>query len=222
MAPNKFLAKLASDWGKPDGLVVVEPGKEVDFLREIPISRMWGIGVKTAEGLKKFGIRTIGQLAAADDVIFQSCFGNAAQDMRRLSRGEDDRPVIPERAVKSIGNEATFEHDLWDRSEISTCLLALTQKVGRRLRKAGYAGRTITVKIRFASFKTITRSRTTGEHTALDEAIYDIVKSIISEVSLLEGVRLLGVTVSNLQLGVGEILLFSDTDERRSKAIRGC
>ena len=118
----------------------------MEFLRDIPIYRMWGIGEKTAEGLNKLGIRTIGQLAAADDGIFHNCFGNAAIDMRRLSRGEDDRPVIPERAIKSIGNEVTFEHDLWNRDEISTYLLALTQKVGRRLRKAGYAGRTITVR----------------------------------------------------------------------------
>jgi DNA polymerase-4 len=219
VAKNKFLAKLASDWGKPDGLVVVEIGQEVDFLQDIPISRLWGVGEKTGVLLKKRGINTIGQLAQAPDPVFHQCFGNGALDVRRLCWGEDDRPVMAERAAKSIGNEVTFEQDLSDTEEMLTCLMALSQKVGRRLRKAGATGRTVTVKIRFASFKTITRSQALGDCSALDDTLYKTVKDILAGVDLPEGVRLLGVTVSNLHFGNREQSLFASDYEKSNRVI---
>ncbi|MDR3588441.1 MAG: DNA polymerase IV [Negativicutes bacterium] len=217
VAPNKFLAKLASDWRKPDGLVVVRPGLEADFLRNIPVSRLWGVGEKAAKGLQAIGINTIGQLAAAEETVLAKHFGNAAGEMKGLACGRDDRLVIPEHAPKSIGNEITFEQDLHKPEDIRTCLLALTQKVGRRLRKSGYCGRTVTVKIRFASFKTITRSRTLSESTCLDETIFETVGSIMDGTRLAEGIRLLGVTVSGLQYGGGQTALFGEREDKQAK-----
>jgi DNA polymerase-4 len=213
VAPNKFLAKLASDWRKPDGLVVVRPEEVAAFLRAMPIGRLWGAGEKTAKSLQGIGITTIGQLAGADEAILNRHFGQAAGEMRRLARGEDDRPVVPEHDPKSLGNEITFAEDLRSRDEIATCLLALSQKVSRRLRQAGYAGRTVTVKIRFGSFRTITRSRTLGEPTLLGDTIYDTALAIMAGVELTEGVRLLGVTLSNLQVYGSQPSLFAAGDE---------
>lgn len=217
LAPNKFLAKLASDWGKPNGLVVVKPGEETAFLRAMPISRLWGVGDKTARLLQAVGINTIGQLAAADYTILVKHFGQAADQMRRLAQGLDERPVVPDHEPKSVGNEVTFADDLHAKDDIDTCLLALSQKVGRRLRQSGYAGRTVTVKIRFGSFRTITRSRTIGDATALGDTIFDNVRAIMAGVELTEGVRLLGVTVSNLQPGGDQLSLFSAADEKKRK-----
>jgi DNA polymerase-4 len=217
VAPNKFLAKLASDWGKPDGLVVVRPGEVAAFLRAMPISRLWGAGEKTTAQLKGIGINTIGQLAGADDALLHRHFGQAADDMRRLARGEDDRPVVPEHEPKSLGNEITFAEDLRTRDEIGTCLLALSQKVSRRLRQSGYAGRTVTVKIRFGSFRTITRSRTLGEPTLLGDTIYETARAIMAGVELTEGVRLLGVTLSNLQVYGGQTSLFAVDEDKKLK-----
>jgi len=215
VAPNKFLAKIASDWGKPDGLVVVQPEEVAAFLRSMPIGRLWGVGEKTAKRLQGLGINTIGQLADADESILVRHFGQAAGDMRRLAQGEDDRPVVPEHEPKSIGNEITFAEDLRSREEIDTCLLALSHKVGRRLRQAGYAGRTVTVKIRFASFRTITRSRTLGAPTLLGDTIYATAAAIMAGVELTEGVRLLGVTLSHLRAHGGQTSLFTAEDDEK-------
>ncbi len=213
VAPNKFLAKLASDWGKPDGLVVVRPEEVAAFLRAMPIGRLWGAGEKTTKLLQGIGINTIGQLAGAADAILARHFGQAAGEMRRLARGEDDRPVVPEHEPKSVGNEVTFAEDLRSREEIGTCLLALSHKVSRRLRQAGYAGRTVTVKIRFGSFRTITRSRTLGDPTLLGDTIYETATAIMDGVELSEGVRLLGVTLSNLQVHGSQTSLFTAGDD---------
>lgn len=217
VAPNKFLAKLASDWEKPDGLVVVHPGKEQAFLKNIPVSRLWGVGEKSAELLQGLGISTIGQLAVADIRVLSKHFGNSAEHLRKLALGLDERPVIPEHDPKSIGNEITFEEDLYSPEELETILLALTQKVCRRLRQSGLSGRTVTVKMRFASFKTITRSRTLSEPTLLDDTIFEIVQAILGAIHISEGVRLLGVTVSNLQPYGGQTTLFAVEVDKRLK-----
>jgi len=181
----------------------------------MPIGRLWGVGEKTAKRLQGLGINTIGQLADAAESILVRHFGQAAGDMRRLARGEDDRPVVPEHEPKSIGNEITFAEDLRSREEIDTCLLALSHKVGRRLRQAGYAGRTVTVKIRFASFRTITRSRTLGAPTLLGDTIYATAAAIMAGVELTEGVRLLGVTLSHLRAHGGQTSLFTAEDDEK-------
>jgi len=220
VAPNKFLAKLASDYGKPDGLVVVEPGMEKEFLRDKSVGRLWGVGATTAELLCSAGINTIGQLAKADRAVFEKFFGSAAAAMRALVVGADDRPVVSTHVPKSMGNEITFEKDLVAKEEMEAYCLALSQKVGRRLRKADLIGRTVTVKIRLASFKTLSRSHTLDEATCLDEKIYEVAKSVVSGMELAQGVRLLGITVTNLKPWMPQISLFGESEDKRLRMLR--
>ena len=219
LAPNKFLAKLASDLQKPAGLVVVKPGEESSFLRDLPISRMWGVGPATAKQLELLGISKIGELAQADPARLFKFVGQSAADMQRLAQGIDERPVVSEHVPKSVGNEETFAHDLFDRQEILLQLLALSEKVAWRLRQLRLSGRTVTLKLRYASFKTLTRSQTLPEPTCYDDEIYRTVKEMLEKLNLQEGVRLLGVTVSNLQTcDGGQISLFAPSpgeDKRR-------
>lgn len=216
VAPNKFLAKLASDLQKPDGLVVVASGEEKTMLYDLPITRMWGVGEATAQILKNLGIYTIGQLGNTDVVQLAKHCGQMAYTIHNLANGQDDRPVIPELEPKTIGNELTFPIDLRQIGQIETELLALAEKVGWRLRQHGYKGRTITVKLRFASFKTITRSKTLTEPTHFDEMLYETAIHIFRQIPLQEGVRLLGITVSNLQTGCSQISLFDEQDSKRT------
>ncbi|AIF54274.1 DNA polymerase IV [Pelosinus sp. UFO1] len=216
VAPNKFLAKLASDLQKPDGLVVVAPGEEKAMLHDLPITRMWGVGEATAQILKNLGIYTIGQLGKTDVVQLAKHCGQMAYTIHNLANGQDDRPVIPELEPKTIGNELTFPVDLRQIGQIETELLALAEKVGWRLRQHGYKGRTITVKLRFASFKTITRSKTLSEPTHFDETLYETAIHICRQIPLQEGVRLLGITVSNLQAGDSQLSLFDEQDHKRT------
>lgn len=215
VAPNKFLAKLASDLKKPQGLVVVEPGTEQAFLEKLPIGAMWGVGDATALVMKRLGIQTIGQLARTDVALLLKHCGQVGLRMHSLASGQDVRPVEPERAPKSIGNEETFDQDLLAEEAVYTQLLALSQKVGWRLRQSGFVGRTITVKIRFASFHTITRSHTLAEPTAFDEELYQTACAICKKVSFTEGVRLLGITVANLQQAGEQISLFAGEQDKK-------
>ncbi len=216
VAPNKFLAKLASDMKKPDGLVIVRPGEEEAVLRELPITSMWGVGKAMTQVLNNQGIYTIGQLAKADVVQLAKHCGQMAYTIHSLARGQDDRPVLTDIEPKSIGNEVTFPIDIRMASQIETELLALAEKVGWRLRQHGYSGRTITVKVRFASFKTITRSKTLQECTHFDEVLYETALHICRQIPMQEGVRLLGITVSHLQSGCGQLSLFDQQDQKRT------
>ncbi|VBB05405.1 Hypothetical protein LUCI_0614 [Lucifera butyrica] len=216
IAPNKFLAKLASDWKKPDGLVLVRPGEERQFLCQVPVDRLWGVGDATAAALFKLGIRAIGQLAERDVTELEGHFGQAAaHKMHQLARGEDDRKVISRHEPQSVGRETTFEEDVSDRETIAAHLLSLAADVGWRLRRMGYTGRTVTVKIRLPSFQTLTRSKTLLTATALDETIYQTAGDLWEKVQIKGGIRLLGVTVSNLQRGKDQLALFADADEKR-------
>ncbi len=195
---NKFLAKLASDMQKPDGLVVIRPGEEARVLNNLPVGKLWGVGEVTAAALEKKGIRTIRQLAQTDPKLLELLIGKSAYDLSKLARGEDDRPVIPEQAPKSVGNEETFEDDLYTWEDIEKELLSLASHVGWRLRRLGVSGQTVTVKVRFSSFRTVTRSRTMEQVTNLDEVLYHMAKELYKTVATTEGIRLLGLTVSNL------------------------
>jgi len=215
VAPNKFLAKIASDLCKPDGLLIVEPGTEQDFLHPLPLERLWGVGDTTIRLLNVAGFRTIGQLASANLPIFAKYFGNNAEKMRALTVGKDSRPVINEQVVKSMSNEITFEHDLTRPEEIKLNLMALSQKVGRRLRQASLAGRTVTVKIRLASFKTMTRSRTIEEATCVDDKIFELAQDLAREVASDQGIRLIGINVTNLRNWAVQPTLFEEPQTKR-------
>ncbi len=160
VAPNKFLAKLASDLDKPDGLTIIEPDSIQRAITKVPISKMWGVGPATERKLLSLGIRTFGDLRPWPRNVLESHFGSLGRKLHRLCRGEDDRPVITDQAIKSISQEQTFDEDRADRSEVRSVLRRQAEKVAMRLRKGDLRGRTITVKIRFGDFQTITRSTT--------------------------------------------------------------
>lgn len=215
VAPNKFLAKLASDLQKPDGLYIIRPGEEAQVLAGLPVRRLWGVGEVTAASIAKLGIRTIGQFAAADPKLLERHIGRDVYDLQRLARGLDDRPVVPDQQIKSVGNEETFDQDLYQWDEIEKQLLLFADKVGWRLRRLTLSGRTITVKVRFASFKTITRSRTLEEATNLDDTLYHIARELYKSIPSAEGIRLLGLTVSNLQSAGQTMALFDSKQEKQ-------
>ena len=161
VAPNKFLAKIASDLNKPDGFLVVE--KVQEFLDPLPVERLWGVGKQSSKVFERLGIRTIGQLRQWPVETLVSRFGSQGKHLWQLAHGIDDRPVVPEREAKSISHETTFEHDVDDQDVLRAWLADLTEQVGWRLRRHGLRGRTVRLKVRFADFSTITRSQTLSE-----------------------------------------------------------
>jgi len=160
VAQNKFIAKIASDLQKPNGLVVVEAGREKEFLKPLDIGRLWGVGPKTEAHLKSLGFVRIGQLADLPKGNSVSRMGRVGEHLLRLARGIDDRPVLPEEGFKSIGHEITFEQDTTDAGLLERTLLELTERVAQRLRKNHARARTIAIKFREADFST------TGQATA--------------------------------------------------------
>ena len=216
IAPNKFLAKLASDMKKPDGLVLIRPGEEASVLRDLPVSRIWGVGDVTAAALAKRGILTAGQLASADAVQLESVLGRSAREIIGLAQGRDERPVTPDQPPKSIGNEQTYAEDLYAWETIETELLHLAAKVGWRLRRLSLAAWTVTVKVRLASFRTFTRSRTLPVATNLDEVLYQTARELYATIAVIEGVRLLGLAAGGLQPGEAILSLFDDPRDKQA------
>lgn len=214
---NKFLAKLASDLKKPDGLVVIKPGEEIDLLAPMPVTRLWGVGAATARILKGIRVETVADVRALDITTLERLLGKYGTELFNLAWGKDDRPVVPDREAKSVGNENTFLQDIWSQESIEVELFSLAEKVGWRLRRAGLSGRTVTVKIRYSSFNTITRSLTLPTPINLDEMIYETAKKIMDKVPIKEGVRLLGITVSHLSEGCNQLDLFNEVNEKREK-----
>ena len=197
VAANKFVAKVASDLEKPDGLVVVSPGEEARFLAPLPISRLWGVGRVTGGELEAMGVRTIGALARVPSAHLVARFGPASSSLLALARGEDDRSVEPFAPPKSMGAEETFDRDHRDVARLRATLRAQSERVARELRAEGYAGRSVTLKLRFADFRTITRRHVT-EPTQDGLRIYREVVALFESVELVQPVRLIGVSVSGL------------------------
>jgi nucleotidyltransferase/DNA polymerase involved in DNA repair len=201
VAPNKFLAKIASDLEKPDGLVAVLPGGELEFLRELPIERLWGVGPKTAEGLRGAGLKRISDLwpLQLEDPIV-AALGKHGEHLLALARGIDEREVVPAHEPKSVGHETTFDVDTDDPARIRSTLLWLSDAVAVRLRRHRLRGRTVTLKFRDQSFVTETRSHTLRE--AVDDAslIFEAALAQLDRVAVRgRKVRLLGVSLSNLR-----------------------
>ncbi|MGI5321714.1 DNA polymerase IV [Actinomadura nitritigenes] len=200
VASTKFVAKLASTRCKPDGLLVVPADGVEDFLHPLPVAALWGVGERTEQTLTRLGLRTVGQLARIPVTTLQRELGNAmGAHLHELSWGRDPREVVPHTPDKSIGAEETFDTDVDDPEVIRRELLRLAEKVGARLRASGNAGRTVSVKLRMANFKTITRARTLREPTDLARVIY-VTACELYEGAGLERVRLrlVGVRVENL------------------------
>ncbi|MBQ4422293.1 MAG: DNA polymerase IV [Schwartzia sp.] len=216
IAPNKFLAKLASDLEKPDGLVVIRPEDVDKVLAPLPVSRIFGVGKKTEARLAALGFRTIGQLAAADrGKLVQALGSRMAEQLLALAHGLDDRPVEPRRAAQSIGREETFDEDIRSREEAERVLLALSEEVGWRLRRKGLFARTVTLKVRLGSFDTFTRQQTLPEPVAYDEDIFREAQTLFRAFPMPpgQGIRLLGVSAGNLSEG-GEVSLFDDHEKK--------
>ena len=199
VATTKFLAKIASDLSKPDGLLVVAPGEELAFLHPLPVERLWGVGPVTRRRLARFGVRTIGELAALPEETITGAVGVAhGQHLHALAWNRDERGVEPEHQVKSIGHEETFPTDVTDRTVLEREVLRFADKVATRLRSAALAGRTVQLKVRYSDFRTITRSRTLAESTDLATDLARVGGALLAAVDLEEGVRLLGLSVQQL------------------------
>jgi DNA polymerase-4 len=228
VATTKFVAKLASEAAKPTasragpipgpGVYVVEPGTELTFLHPLPVSALWGVGPATRKRLDRFGIETIGDLAALPRETLVGALGTAlGGHLHDLAWGRDPRPVEPDRPTKSIGHEETYPRDHHERAPLHREAVRLSDGVAARLRAAGLAGRTVTLKVRFGDFHTITRSRTLREPVASGPEIARVAQALIDEVDPSPGVRLLGVSASNLVARPGTQLTLDEGDrgERR-------
>ena len=238
LAPNKFLAKLASDLDKPDGLVVIPYGKECESLANLPIKRIWGVGPSTERRLKHGGFLLIKDIQAlSDEKPLVPYVGNQARRIWELARGIDERPVEPDRQIQSVGNEETYESDVEDPTVIDLELHYFANRVAKRLRKYGLMGHTVSIKVRYNDFKTISRQKRLDSATDQERIIYDTsvllwnklmrertgVPFVQAHTSILDmpikPIRLLGVTVSGLSTEgiVQEDLFSNEVDEKEEK-----
>lgn len=198
VAPNKFLAKIASDLDKPDGFIEVDADNVHAFLDPLPVTRLWGVGKVGNRIFQAQGIRTIAELRQQSSQWLQEAFGSWGETLWQLAHGIDERKVIPDHEAKSISHEVTFPEDIKDMTVLKTCLMELTEQVTRRLRKNRLQGRTVQLKIRFADFKTITRSRTLPQMTNITQEVFrtgtDLLESNLDANS--QAVRLIGISVT--------------------------
>ncbi len=222
VASNKLVAKIATNSGKPDGLVVVPAGDEAAFLRPMPLDMLWGVGPKTRAHLTALGMKTIGDLAAwpTEDLVRR--FGEHGRQMSAASQGRDDRPVESEHEAKSISAETTFARDVSDAAVLHRTLLELTEQVGQGLRRDGLAARTVKIKVRWPPFETITRQVTLPGTVELDNEILAAGWALFEQVwKPGKRVRLIGIGVSGLTDPARQLSIFDAPDQgftRRRKA----
>ncbi len=203
-ATTKLLAKLASDLAKPDGILVVEPGTELEFLHPLPVTRLWGVGPATRKRLERYGVETVGDLAKLpESTLVRSLGASAGAHLHALAWNRDDRAVEPDRVLKSIGHEETFAQDRTDLDGLERDALRMADAVATRLRGTAKTARTVQLKLRFSDFRTITRSHTLPTPTDLAAEIGDTARTLLRAVDLGDGIRLLGVSVQQLEEGVG-------------------
>jgi DNA polymerase IV len=200
VASTKFVAKLASARCKPNGLLVVPADRVVEFLHPLPVGALWGVGEKTEEVLTRLGLRTVGDIAHTPEATLVRALGPAAgQHLFALAWGRDERPVVPQEPDKSIGHEETFSSDVDDPLVIHRELLRLAERTAARLRSGDHQGRTVSIKVRFADFSTLTRSRTLREPTDVGREIYDTARQLFDGLGLERArIRLVGVRVEGL------------------------
>jgi DNA polymerase-4 len=199
LAPSKFVAKIASDLDKPDGLTVAAPEKVGAFLDPLPIDKMWGVGKQTQERLHRLGIQTIGDLARFPAGVLKKRFGKHGTKMHQLALGIDDRDVVPWSEAKSVGHEETFSQDILEGETARRELLFLAHKVARRLRRKGVSGKTVTLKVKYADFVQITRSATLPALTDDGQTIFFAICGLMEKTDVgKRPVRLLGISVSQL------------------------
>jgi DNA polymerase-4 len=226
----KFAAKIATDVGKPDGLVEVPPGGTAAFLAPLPIGRLWGVGPVTERALRRIGAVTIGDLARLPgSAVAAAVGGSAAQHLKALAAGDDPREVTPDEEAKSVGAEDTFGEDLAGRDDLSRELLSQAVRVGRRMRGAGVEGDVVTLKVKYADFTLVTRRTTLAVPTDDDRTIFHAARGQLDRVELSRPVRLTGISVSGLvarggappggQLGLFAGAPVEDEATRRRRAL---
>ncbi len=214
VAPCKLVAKIASDLDKPDGLVVVAPEGVEAFLAPLPIERMWGVGPKAAARLRELGLETFAHLSEADPAVLERLLGAFGREVHRLARGDDPRPVVPDREAKSLGAEETYEHDLRHDEELLPEVLRLAARVAARLTRAGLRGRVVTVKVKYPDHRVCTRRQRLDEAIADTDSLYERALALLTKVpDRQRGLRLVGVGVSELVPLEARVGLF--VDERR-------
>ncbi len=220
VATTKHVAKLASEQAKPDGIVVVEAGNELAFLHPLDVSRLWGVGPATRRRLEQLGVRTIGDLAAVPEDTLVHAVGDAhGRHLHALAWNRDERGVQPHRVTKSVGHEETFATDISDREALQREVLRMSERVAERMRDAHLVGRTVQLKLRYASFRTITRSRKLPEPTDLGGEIASVARKLLDAVEIQDGFRLLGVSMQQLEEledtgAQGRLPLDTDADGR--------
>ena len=221
VAPNKFVAKLASDLDKPDGLTVIAPDKLIARLAPLPIERMWGVGPVAAETFKRFGFRTFGDVQRASEDALEAVFGEHGARWKELALGNDNRPVATERTPASVGQEQTFGDDLTAIAEVEAHLVGQAEEVAARLRRKQVKAERVTVKIRFGDFKTITRSMTFDTPTDRTDILRDGARSLLRAWASndFRPVRLIGCTVSGIVEGNEQLGLFADVQATKQTAI---
>lgn len=200
VAPNKFLAKIASAAAKPDGVVVVRADEVLAFLHPLPVGALWGVGERTHEVLERLGVRTVGELAAVPLRVLERTLGEAqARHLAALASGRDERTVVPYEAPKQVSHEETFDRDLDAEEDVMRELLRLSFRVAARLRTEGYRARTVALKVRLASFATLHRSRTLPDPTDVGADLYRVVADLYRAIpGTRRRIRLLGVAASGL------------------------
>jgi DNA polymerase-4 len=223
IATNKLVAKIATDIGKPQGIVRVEPGKEAEFLAPLPVRMLWGVGPKTQDKLADVGVKTIGDLAALSSDLLLQRFGEHGLDLASRARGEDERPVIEEHDPRSISSERTFPKDISDPVEIHQKVLRLSEQVGHRLRKEQRMGWTVKIKLRWPDFTTITRQSRLSQPTDRVDEIFGSALGLLDQVwNEGDPIRLIGVGVADLVEPMRQLELFDQTweiEERLQEAI---
>lgn len=206
IAATKFVAKLASGRCKPDGMLVVPADRAVAYLHALPVGALWGVGEKTADQLARLGLHTVADIAHTPESTLRRALGEASgHHLYELSWARDPRPVVPESVEKSVGSEETFAHDVDDPVVVLREVLRLSERTASRMRAQGFAGRTVVLKVRFADFTTITRSRTLPEATDVTRTVYAVARALYDGLRLERArIRLVGVRVEGLLESSGQ------------------
>jgi DNA polymerase-4 len=221
VASNKLVAKIATEVGKPRGLIVVPPGEEANFMAPLPVAMLWGVGPKTSSRLAELGVKTIGDLAALSAERLSRYFGSRGQELATRALGIDDRPVIEDHEARSMSAERTFSKDVKDGDELRGSLRRLSERVGLRLRRGELAGRTVRLKLRWPDFTTITRQMRLENPTDQDGEIYRSVLHLFEkEWRKGRAVRLLGVGVADLGPPIRQLRLFDHSWQEDGRLLR--
>lgn len=222
VAPNMFLAKLGSEMEKPDGLTVISPDCVQEMLDPLKVEKLWGVGPAMAGALHRLNIYTVAQLRQTSPDLLTRRLGQAGDHLYRLARGLDDREVTPDHQAKSIGQEETFVKDIGDLEQLRGILLEQVEQVARRLRNSGLSARTVTLKLRYPDFTTLTRSTTLPEATDVTQMLWEAARALLDKWAdqSLRPLRLLGATASQLSLaGAGQQSLFVDPREDKFRKV---